>query len=76
MTISAKITNRTDITVYVMGYPLAPGKSNDFPFVMEKIPMVSSVGYVILDERGSYDSNSKLRIVKNENFNNYFIMVK
>ena len=76
MTISAKITNLSDITVYVMGYPLAPGKSNDFPFVMEKISMVSSVGYVILDERGNFDSNSKLRIKKLDGHNTFDIISK
>ena len=76
MTITAKLTNRTRHTVYVMGYPLKSGTTKEFPFVVEKISIVSDIGYVILDERGSWDSNSKLRLLTKVGHNTYDIISK
>ena len=75
MTIEAKITNRTHYTVYVMGFPLEPGKAKNFSFYVGKILIDSEVGYVLLDERGTYEANSKLQI-ENKNVYDYDVVTK
>ena len=76
MTLSAMITNTTNRTAYVLGYPLAPGETKSFPFVLGKISIVTDLGYVILDERGTCDSNSRLRLFKKDGFNIYHLGLK
>ena len=66
MTISATVTNKADRVIYVLGYPLKPGETNNFPFMLGKLSIVSDIGYVIIDEdeRVPADCNSKLHVEK------------
>ena len=78
MTFEAKITNRTELTIYAEGYPLSPGESNTIPFISGKLSVVSKIGYVIIDEdpRISADCNSRLRVEKAAGHNHYNIVAK